>query len=89
MNLYKLSFDSSRARYVDRYDYYDSLVVIAKDKDEARLIHPYNFSSSRRNCWQSNCWVHSPEEVIVTYLGVADPSLNSENPIIITSFNAG
>lgn len=83
--------------YVSRYDSYDSLVVVAKDKESAKVIHPKlsfytteeatNFAS-RRN-WESNCWVHSPEEVNATLIGLADPNLNTSYPIVISSYNAG
>lgn len=50
-----------------------SAVVVAKDEASARRIHPgrgWNVVSDFRP------WVSSPEDVLVTTLGIADPTLS-------------
>lgn len=54
---------------------YNSLVVIASSEDEAKIIHPLNGRSCIKDPWSNKCWASSPNNVIVTYLGEADPNV--------------
>jgi len=59
-----------------------SAVVVAKNVDSARNIHPgkgWHIVSDFRS------WVSSPEEVLVTLLGVAEPNLPPG--VILTSLS--
>lgn len=84
------------------YDSWDSFVVIAYNKTEARYTYPgpYHRWHSIQRCWvfvyhdgstepssPSRCWVDDPEQLEVTKIGVAD--YTPENPVILASFNAG
>lgn len=79
MNLYLLSQTECTG-----YDTYDACVVCAASEEEARKIHPSEYSG-----WNSNCstWASSPDKVSVFLLGRASPDL--EPGLILSSFNAG
>jgi len=66
------------------YDTYDSCIVCAESEDEAKRIHPSNYST-----WQDNYrnWAYSPESVLVELIGTAVDTL--ETGVVIASFNAG
>ena len=96
MNIYKIWVDSWLG-----YDSYDSAIVVAKDKETARHIHPgdfpedpvkgYNFKTGRfdKPWYESDCildWT-KPENVNVTLVGTTD--LFSEGTVLCASFNAG
>lgn len=86
---------------VTGYDTYDSMVVIARDEQAAREMHPSpSYSFNRRlnqfgiqsvsGEWHaplSRNWPDSPDLVEVEQIGVAD--LLGEPRIVCTSFNAG
>lgn len=96
MNIYKIWVSSWLG-----YDTYDSAIVVAKDKETARHIHPgstpenpvkgYN---TKTRCfdkpwYESDCiweWT-KPENVNVTLVGTTD--LFSEGTVLCASFNAG
>ena len=74
------------------YDTYDSCVVCAPDEASARLIHPSGLSWY---CWDveaqewsggNDSWF-PPNNIKVTFLGVADSSLKPG--VICSSYNAG
>jgi hypothetical protein len=66
------------------YDTFDSCVVAADTREEARKIHPDEiFGSARSN---NSAWC-KPEDVVVEYIGRTDRSF--DNPVICASFNAG
>ena len=69
------------------YDTYDSCVVCAPDADTARTIQPNG--ASRADVWQAwgRSWAYSDDEVKVTLIGVADPSV--EQGVVLASYNAG
>ena len=81
MNLYKIEQHQNRG-----YDTYDSAVVVANDEDGARKFYPSQYGSWKSG--RSGGWCNSPEDVVVTYLGVAADTL-TPNSVIISSFNAG
>jgi hypothetical protein len=76
------------------YDTYDSAVVAAETKEEARLTHP-GFaapapwdgidSEGREGCGYGT-WCNA-EYVKVKYIGEADPSISKG--VLVASFNAG
>lgn len=66
------------------YDTFSSVVVAARSKREARLIHPWG--KIWPNWTSTDTWVH-PSQVKVTYLGQAKPG--TKMGVICRSFNAG
>ena len=82
MNIYKIKQNANKD-----YDTYDSAVVIAESAQEAQQMQPEQdepgFSpDSREFKWAV------PEDVIVTYIGIADPAF-TKPCVIVSSFNAG
>ena len=66
-------------------DAYDSAVVCARDREEARRIHP----SGRANAWigmGSGDWDESPDTVSVKLLGEARETIPLG--VVCASFNA-
>ncbi len=80
MNLYLLSQDENTD-----YDTYDSVVVAAKDENEARLIHP-DGDNAEWGC-RYPAWASSPEKVTVTKIGKASDDV--QLGVVLASFNAG
>ena len=87
MNIYKLTQNDNKG-----WDTFDSMVVIAKDGNEARIMCPsfdssdyikYDFTSEFGN----SSWASKPENVTVEYIGKAKK--NEVARIILASFNAG
>ena len=84
MNLYVI-----RQSVNNRYDTYDSAVVIAQSEEEAKTIHP---DGSR---WIDGAWTGSfcastwckPEQVRVELIGTS--SSGASGTVVISSFNAG
>jgi len=62
------------------YDTFDSAVVVANNKDEARCIYPNNCSPDQ--------WVNNPIDVTVEEIGEADVKY-TQPCVILASFNAG
>ena len=95
MNLYLLSQKINKG-----YDTYDSCVVVAEDRDLAKMIVPFDIDEDDEdiNPWSNSeesynnsynrGWCNTPEEVTVEYLGVAKEG-SKENTVICSSFNAG
>lgn len=84
MNLYLLRQNQNIG-----YDTYDSMVVAAETEEEARLIHPNQWSD---NAWGKTLsflkdWADTPDQVTVELLGVAVDGM--ESGVVISSFNAG
>lgn len=75
LKLYKIKQDVN-----DSYDTYDSAIVAAFSEEEARNIHP-------AEDWGNQYTWADPEEVTVTYIGIASPDL--EKGVVLASFNAG
>ena len=75
LKLYKIKQDVN-----DYYDTYDSAIVAAFSEEEARNIHP-------AEDWGSQHTWADPEEVTVTYIGIAATDL--EKGVVLSSFNAG
>ena len=89
MNLYLLSQNVNRG-----YDTFDSCVVVAKNSDEAVLIHPtgdtfdqFDPNTSITAFSFSSDWAN-PEYVDCELIGKAKSSLKV-NSVICASFNAG
>ena len=89
MNIYLLT-----QRVNKGYDTYDSMVVCAKDEEEARNIHPeeewsHNKRSPKPDHWAGGMgtWASRPDQVSVILLGEAKPG--STRGIECASFNAG
>lgn len=66
------------------YDVFENAVVVAKDEEDAKLIHPGNYNMSIKD-WKTN-WCPGPEYVKVQYLGEADSSV--KRGVICAAFNA-
>jgi len=95
LNIYLLTQKESEV------DTYKSAVVVARDEDAARLIHPDpdTFWDARAGGWMDKAsarklpwwlrrdWPASPVSVSVELLGVADPQ-RSEG-LVVSSYRAG
>lgn len=97
MNLYLIWQNVNRG-----YDTYDSAVVVAKNEEEAKLIHPKTYAdmtyikdkgwfmddylSDGNYDWPDRTWANNPEEVKVQLLGKAVTGLET---VVCASFNAG
>ena len=82
MNLYKISQNENT-----NYDTYDTLIVVAKNAEDARSIHPYPdgwFPGSAAGA----AWASSSAYVKVTLIGKALNTLE-EGTVVCASFNAG
>ena len=82
LNIYKIKQNANKD-----YDTYDSAVVIANSAQEAQQMQPeqdeQGFSpDSREFNWAA------PEDVIVTYIGIAEPAF-TKPCVIVSSYNAG
>lgn len=97
LNIYKIWVDG----YIG-YDAYDSAIVVAKDEEKARYIHPgdkpghpmmgYNPETRQFDTpWYEGelCFLdwQRPENVKVTLVGTTD--LYDEGAVLCASFNAG
>ena len=80
MKIYLVSQDSYE------YDTFDSMVVAAKDEDEARDIHPFGMEWPLWNL-DVNVWVkyEDRDKLTVSVLG----STRLKKGVILASFNAG
>ena len=63
-----------------------SAIVVAKNENDARLIHP-SYCRKMSSTWSKLAcyseWANSPKHVAVKYLGVASESLDESCVIII------
>ena len=82
MNLYLLT----RADYFG-YEEYDSCVVVSSTTEKACKIHPGLSKEKQGSSYYLDSWT-SPDNIVVTYLGLAAPALK-EGLVICASFNAG
>jgi len=80
LNLYKISQTKN-----DSYDTYDSAIVCAASKAEAKKIHPGGRANSWDSLWDGD-WV-SEEDVVVKKIGVAGKGVNPG--LILASYSAG
>ena len=81
------------------YDEYDSTVVIAKDEESAKRIHPnedYSYDeagakfihlSNSGHVWTNDSWTNNLSLISVTYIGEAH--VNAPAGVILSSYNAG
>lgn len=91
MNIYKISQDRNRM-----YDTYDSAIVVAKDEESAKLIHPSwgdeNNAKKPVDWWKSSDpfdyfdWTR-PKFVKVEFVGTTDKF--EEGTVLSASYNAG
>ena len=71
------------------WDTYDSCIVCAENELEAAKIHPASIHYEVDEwCIDAGDWAKSPLNVQVTFLGIADNSIEL-NSVICASFNAG
>ena len=84
LNLYLVSQDE----HTD-YDTYDSFVIACENAEVARYTNPGSGDAMTEKDWKYayRSWCSSPDNVKVTYLGIAHPSV--KRGIICSSFNAG
>ena len=75
------------------YGDFDAMVVVAKDEESARQIHPSQGGPLRSGepmevLWKDTYspWVKSPDLVDVTLLGT---SIEQEERVVLASYNAG
>ena len=74
--------------YVHGYDTYDSIVVIAYDENDAKLISPYSkMIDDKTDQYMSWVGKDNIDKIKVTYLGIAKEG--SERGLVLASFNAG
>jgi len=75
------------------YDTYDSAVVVAESKEDAKKIHPSPYGSKKGEWWMSedsydfHDWV-TLDKIEVKYIGVANQDLEV-GTVVVSSFNAG
>lgn len=81
MKLYLLSQSQNMG-----HDTYDSMVVAAKNEDDAKTILPDSPHSTWGGSW-SYGWAKSPEHVSAKLIGTAIKG--TERGVICASFNAG
>lgn len=67
---------------IDDYGTFDSAIVCADDRDEARNTLPAPYVH-----WGDSCWCSSPDKVRVELIGVAARDL--EKGCVLSSFNPG
>lgn len=66
-----------------QFDYYESCVVIAKNKEEAAKMHPEGFDA-KRGLFYDDQWASSVKNVKVTELGEAHPS--QKKTVVLASY---
>jgi hypothetical protein len=71
----------------NKYDTYESAVVIAKNEEEARLIHPDGNIFTFKREWDMRSWV-SPDQVKVQLVGVAGHNWQ-EGDVVIANYHSG
>ena len=69
----------------DRYDTFDSAVVVAETAEDACRIHPAGDDNAWDYTWST--WAKTPEEVSAEYIGEARPDILQG--VVLASFNAG
>ena len=79
MKLFKISQSVNNV-----YDTYDSAIVCAKDKAEAKRIHPDGFSLVEESVYNVWCGI---KDVKVEYIGEAKTKL--KKGVVCASFHAG
>jgi len=83
LRLYKIWQTRNRG-----YETYDSAVVIAESKEDARLMHPLDGHDIRRDRGRKNWdWVTNLRYVRVKLIGYA--SKGSKRSIVVASFHSG
>lgn len=72
------------------YDTYDSCVVIAANKEDARRIHPRDMFVWGTDEWYSSTWVSKDEvsKVNVIEIGMANDK-QVAGTVVCSSYNAG
>ena len=89
LKLYKISQAMNTG-----YDTYDSAVVVAKNEEDARRIHPdgsgakwdgKKWKSERTTGMRTWC---APEDVKVEFIGIPDERFKAGN-VVCASFHAG
>jgi|APFre7841882793_1041355.scaffolds.fasta_scaffold00214_1 hypothetical protein len=83
MKIYLLSQEQNQ-----RYDSYDSVVVVAKDEESARLIQPTGNDTWDDEDYHSIWWCKSPEDVKVEFIGTYKGKEKLPH-VILASYNAG
>ena len=79
LKLYKISQTEN-----NNYETYDSAIVCAENKEEAKNTLPGTLAKFGE---AYGAWTSCPEMVDVQYIGIADKDI--EKGVIVSSFNAG
>ena len=82
MNIYLLTQNT-----VTGYDTYDSIVVSAKNEEDARMLHPRGGKLKRENKYPVWALLKDKGKINVELLGEAKEG--TEEGVILASFNAG
>ena len=82
MKLYHISQDVHRG-----YDTFSDMVVCAESEEEARKIHPADWSEDPWKPDPYAYWCDTPDQAKVEYIGEAAEGL--EKGVICASFHAG
>lgn len=83
-------FKIEHKKSMNRYDYYDSAIVVAESEEEAKTFHPSHIPMKEITVKKSaddfqRFWT-TPENIIVTKLGTSDFKFKC---VVLSSFNAG
>ena len=79
------------------WDYYESAVVIAKDEEAARHVHPAGYPNKDNNKWwiegSYNCfgsWC-TPDNVVAQEIGIPNQEIIEHTPdlVVMSSFVRG
>jgi len=93
LNLYLLMQDDN-----NDYDTFDSMIVVAENEEQARMIHPDGYDwSPDKNTWVNHrgeecifkTWAFSIESISVEHVGICSIEGAKPGDIVIKSFNAG
>ena len=84
INIYKISQTEN-----NDYETFDSMVVVAANEEEARLILPSEYDTWEDMSERGSNWCSSPDKVTVKYLGEYLGEDMYVRGIILTSYNAG
>ena len=68
------------------YDTYDSAIVIAKDAQEAKKIHPNGYNTIPKDSLKDHTWPIYPKDITAKKVGTTTIKTPQ---VLLASFNAG